>query len=81
MNDDVKGQHGWVYLCSSMDAFDAPGKAYMGPLNGHVNGGIVMKEIHKYVTFDTSTKSLLTECQAVDALAGRWSRHDRDAEA
>ncbi|CAF3559401.1 unnamed protein product [Fusarium graminearum] len=47
MNDDVKGQHGWVYLCSSMDAFDAPGKAYMGPLNGHVNGGIVMKEIHK----------------------------------
>ncbi|KAK0381117.1 hypothetical protein CLIM01_01474 [Colletotrichum limetticola] len=40
-------QHGWVYLCSSMDAFDAPGKAYLGPLNGHVNGGIVMKEIHK----------------------------------
>ncbi|KAI8297632.1 hypothetical protein K4K61_012572 [Colletotrichum sp. SAR11_59] len=23
------------------------GKAYLGPLNGHVNGGIVMKEIHK----------------------------------
>ncbi|KAK1491490.1 hypothetical protein CCUS01_03276 [Colletotrichum cuscutae] len=40
-------QHGWVYLCSSMDAFDAPGKAYLGPLNGHINGGILMKEIHK----------------------------------
>ncbi|KAF5591022.1 uncharacterized protein FSUBG_10624 [Fusarium subglutinans] len=47
MNDEATGQHGWVYLCSSMDAFDAPGKAYLGPLNGHVNGGIVMKEIHK----------------------------------
>ncbi|KAH7234643.1 uncharacterized protein BKA55DRAFT_652134 [Fusarium redolens] len=47
MNDEAREQHGWVYLCSSMDAFDAPGKAYLGPLNGHVNGGIVMKEIHK----------------------------------
>ncbi|KAL5589898.1 hypothetical protein FOVSG1_011765 [Fusarium oxysporum f. sp. vasinfectum] len=47
MNGEATGQHGWVYLCSSMDAFDAPGKAYLGPLNGHVNGGIVMKEIHK----------------------------------
>ncbi|KAI3528170.1 hypothetical protein CSPX01_16404 [Colletotrichum filicis] len=47
LNDEARTQHGWVYLCSSMDAFDAPGKAYLGPLNGHVNGGIVMKEIHK----------------------------------
>ncbi|KAK1676263.1 hypothetical protein BDP55DRAFT_551337 [Colletotrichum godetiae] len=47
MNDEARTQHGWVYLCSSMDAFDAPGKAYLGPLNGHVNGGIIMKEIHK----------------------------------
>ena len=49
MKKEEEGQHGWIYLCSSMDAFDAPGKAYLGPLNGHVNGGIVMKEIHKYV--------------------------------
>lgn len=48
MNPKVKhGEHGWVYLCSSMDAFAEDGKAYMGPLNGHVNGGLVMKEIHK----------------------------------
>ena len=49
MNKDIKGKRGWVYLCSSEDAFDASktGKAYLGPLNGHVNGGLVMKEIHK----------------------------------
>ncbi|CAM1503616.1 Fc.00g012070.m01.CDS01 [Cosmosporella sp. VM-42] len=48
MNDIAhKGEHGWVYLCSSMDAFAEDGKAYLGPLNGHVNGGLVMKEIHK----------------------------------
>ncbi|KAF2259587.1 hypothetical protein CC78DRAFT_591763, partial [Lojkania enalia] len=46
LNNDPYGTRGWVYLCSSEDAFKEDTQ-YMGPLNGHVNGGLVMKELHK----------------------------------
>ncbi|KAF4493251.1 hypothetical protein FAGAP_10633 [Fusarium agapanthi] len=71
--------HGWVYLCSSIDAFDAPGKAYLGPLNGHVNGGIVMKEIHKpwmhWLVGGQGVTDLLSLELAKELMETPWLRH------
>ncbi|KAH8667814.1 hypothetical protein BGZ61DRAFT_400266 [Ilyonectria robusta] len=80
MNPKVKhGEHGWVYLCSSMDAFAEDGKAYMGPLNGHVNGGLVMKEIHKpwmhWLVGGRGVQDLLNETLQKQLGAATWLTH------
>ncbi|EPE30986.1 hypothetical protein GLAREA_03953 [Glarea lozoyensis ATCC 20868] len=38
-------KQGWVYQGVSTEAFSD--ESYLGPFNGHVNGGLIMKEIHK----------------------------------
>ncbi|KAI9655095.1 MAG: hypothetical protein M1821_005578 [Bathelium mastoideum] len=41
---------GWIYQGSSYDAFtdgQADDSSYLGPFNGHVNGTVIMKELHK----------------------------------
>lgn len=37
---------GWIFQGKSTDAF-VEETAYLGPWNGHVNGALVMKELHK----------------------------------
>jgi hypothetical protein len=37
---------GWVFMGVSTEAFTAENE-YLGPFNGHVNGSLVMKELHK----------------------------------
>lgn len=39
-------RNGWIYQGVSTDAFTDE-MSYLGPFNGHINGAIVMKELHK----------------------------------
>ncbi|EON68666.1 hypothetical protein W97_07924, partial [Coniosporium apollinis CBS 100218] len=41
-----RSHKGWIYQGVSTDAFTED-KSYLGPLHGHVNGALVMKELHK----------------------------------
>jgi hypothetical protein len=41
-----EGRNGWIYQGVSTDAFTNE-MSYLGPFNGHINGAIVMKELHK----------------------------------
>ncbi|KAF2225804.1 hypothetical protein BDZ85DRAFT_307780 [Elsinoe ampelina] len=50
-NDFINGPDGqpttvqaWNYFGNSMDAFGP--SSYLGPFNGHVNGAVIMKELH-----------------------------------
>jgi hypothetical protein len=38
---------GWIYQGVSTEAFNH--ESYLGPFNGHINGGLVMKELHRWV--------------------------------
>ncbi|KAK3985450.1 hypothetical protein QBC44DRAFT_384841 [Cladorrhinum sp. PSN332] len=40
-----RGSIGWNYFGNALDAFGA--NAYLGPFNGHVNGSVIMKELHE----------------------------------
>jgi hypothetical protein len=38
----------WVFMGDSLGAFGE--ESYLGPFNGHVNGSLVMKELHEYAS-------------------------------
>ncbi|KAK3368704.1 hypothetical protein B0H63DRAFT_529067 [Podospora didyma] len=60
--DQISGIASWNLFGSSTEAFGE--RAYLGPFNGHVNGAIIMKELHDpwIHWFNTASSVDFTQC-------------------
>ncbi|ERF76404.1 hypothetical protein EPUS_06962 [Endocarpon pusillum Z07020] len=66
---------GWIFQGMSTNAFEQE-TAYLGPWNGHVNGALVMKELHKpwlhWITDNNNFVTRLSDKNQEDFLAAPY---------